>query len=48
MASGGAAIAPAQFDFTGCPANARFTVVVGFTANSGTSAGATTLANQTM
>ncbi|SPE43302.1 conserved exported hypothetical protein [Candidatus Sulfopaludibacter sp. SbA3] len=38
----------AQFDFTSCPANARFTVVVVFTANGGWAGGATTLANQTM
>lgn len=48
LAAGGAATGSALFNFSGCPANARFTVVVVFTANSGTSAGATTLANQTM
>jgi len=46
--SGANTTGSAQFDFSSCPANARFTVVVVFTANSGTSGGATTLANQTM
>ncbi len=40
--------ATATFDFSGCPANARFTVVLVFTANLGTSGGSTTLTNQTM
>ncbi len=47
LPAGGVAIGSALFDFSACPANARFTVVVGFTANSGSSVGATTLANQT-
>jgi hypothetical protein len=48
LPAGGSVIAPVPFAFTTCPANARFTVVVVFTANSGSSGGATTLANQTM
>jgi hypothetical protein len=48
LAAGTSTSGAAQFDFSACPTNARFTVVVVFTANSGTSGGATTLANQTM
>jgi len=47
LAVNGAAALSVLFDFTGCPANARFTVLVASVANSGSSVGATTLANQT-
>ena len=39
--------AQATFNFNGCPATARFTVVVNFSANGGTYAGSTVLNNQT-
>ena len=48
LAVGGTATLSVQFDFTGCPSNARFTVSVASVANSGSSVGAATLANQTM
>ena len=48
LAVGGTATLSVQFDFTGCPSNARFTVTVASVANSGSSVGAATLANQTM
>ena len=48
MPAGNSHVGSALFDFSACPANARFTVVVVFTANSGSSGGSTTLANQTM
>ena len=46
LAPGSTVQAPVQFDFTGCPANARFTVNIGYMSNSGWSGGVIQLVNQ--
>jgi hypothetical protein len=46
MAGGGNVSVTALFDFSACPANARFTAVLIYTANSGISGNATALTNQ--
>lgn len=43
---GSSAFANAAFDFSACPANARFNVTVGYTSNGGASGGVISLVNQ--
>lgn len=46
LAAGSSVVATATFDFSGCPANARFTVSIGYMSNGGSSVGLIQVVNQ--
>ena len=46
LPAGNGASVPVTLDFSGCPANGRFTVNIGYMSNGGASGGVISLANQ--